>query len=115
MKEYCVFVIPELWVRPVPLDLENVTLEEQDLIDEWQNEKDVIDDLVTAINGWEINGNHFDIVDLQKGVRLVKAGKFYTSMWFLLDRLLMDNPSGWFVSEMAKLSGPGLKFQGVYC
>lgn len=115
MEEFCVFVIPELWVFPESVDPENITSEEQGLIDKWQEAKDAIDNLILAISpshGWMLEGNHFDIVDPKKTVRLSKAGEFYGAVWFRLDRLLVDNPSGWFVSEMAKLTGPGLKFQG---
>ena len=115
MTEYVVFVFPKLWTYPKPLDPNDITLEEQGWIEVWQDTKDKIEEVVNQItpnSGWELSGDFTDIVVAKDGIRLIKSGDYYVSMWFELDRMMVDQPSGWIVSEMAKLTGPGLKFQG---
>jgi len=115
MREYAVFIFPELWTYPKPVDFEDVTQEEQDNISAWEKAKDSNFNLKSKISraeGWRLSGEFVDIVDPSKGVRITKSSEFYISMWFPVERILENNPKGWFVSKMAKLSEFELKFQG---
>lgn len=120
-SQWCILIIERIGDYPAPVDPENITAEEQVLIDAWQARYDNHWGLMAKIaraEDWLLTGPYQTILnpDPNTGPVLTKAGQYGVLHHWPLDRII--NPSAvlttaeWFAQKMAQMIANGWGIRG---
>ena len=113
--EHCVFIIQRVDPKPVPVDPENITQEEQSLIDAWKIVRDNAWGLYRKIDkaeDWLLSGEYQDVFRPGQGVLLTKAGLYGYLHEIPCDMIKKDNPAVWFGNKIQALIDNGWTIRG---